>query len=664
MKKLIVASFMVVTMFLVACAPPAVVQPDESAPAAPATGQQATAPATPDTPAPPAPEGAFIVPGTYGMRDGRTRDQILADLATFPAPSGTITWASSTHPDSNIGLFGWSNPVPNSQARELMYLRLVRHDFGGALFPCPMVVRNVDYVDNADGTRTYTVTIYDDLLFSDGEPITAQSFVFTWLFMTSPAFRELGTSSAEGFRLYGFSDWTNGETYYHAGLGLGDDDYTFSVTIAADHLPFFFEEIFINVYALPMHVIAPGVTMSDDGYGVFLCDNFTFELLQESVNNPTTGFRFAPSVTAGPYMFSSFDESANVLVLEANPNFIGTFDGFRPRVQTIIMREVASAVLIDSLATGELDVISGVRGGHNIEPGLDLARQGDHWYVYYPRDGYGMIRFHGDMGPTQFAHVRQALTLLLDRDEFARQFTGGHGALIHGQYALSQWVYLENRDELYARIDTWDFNPVRAEQLLIDNGWVYDANGGPFVHGDGNVRHKMVDGELMPLIVEWLASTGNTVSDLIAIFLPGEAAAVGLQINETRVDSVLSHASRSGIDEPFFTMFNMGLGFGVPHQLWLATTTNPAFFGTQNPNFFACEILYGYAVAMRTTTPGDRDTFSRHWLDFMERWNYLLPDMPLYADIDFDFVSNSVQDWNNNSTWLLNNAIQRTAVND
>jgi peptide/nickel transport system substrate-binding protein len=610
----------------------------------------------------PTPTGPVL---TYGQLDSRTRAEILADIAALPRPTGQVTWASTTHPDANIGLWGWSNPSPNNEARSLMHgPDTVFVGFDGSMNLNPMVVRDFKSVDNPDGSRTLTITIYDDLLWSDGNKITARDYLFTYLLLVSPAFRETGASSSQGFRLVGFRDYTDGNTPNFAGLRLVDE-FTFSKTVDASHLPFFFEVLFASVYPLPMHVIAPGVTMSDSSQGVSFCDNFTFELLQESVNNPDTGYRYNPKVFGGAYVFHSFDEAGNILILEANPNFVGTADGYKPRIQRIIMREVQQAVMIDTLAVGEIDLSTGVRGGTMINPGLDLVdSQGRHHYVQYARDGYGMIRMHGDIGPTQFAAVRQAVILCIDRDDFARQFTGGHGILVHGPYALSQWMYRENMDALYDRIDTWDFNPQRAEQILIADGWVYNADGGPYVAGPGLVRHKRVDGELMPLVIEWLASTGNVVSDLIAIFLPPVAVEIGMQVNETRVANVLPAAARSGehADNPFYQMFNMGTGFGVPFQPWLMSTTNPAFFGTQNPNFFGDEELYRYATAMRLTTPGDNETYAKHWLDWVERWNYLLPDLPLYADLDYDFVSNSIGNWNNNSTWHFRNAIVRAYI--
>ena len=37
----------------------------------------------------------------------------------------------------------------------------------------PTVVKSHEEVENADGTKTYTVTINDGLVWSDGTPITA-----------------------------------------------------------------------------------------------------------------------------------------------------------------------------------------------------------------------------------------------------------------------------------------------------------------------------------------------------------------------------------------------------------------------------------------------------------------------------------------------------------
>ena len=66
------------------------------------------------------------------------------------------------------------------------------------------------------------------------------------------------------------------------------------------------------------------------------------------------------------------------------------------------------------------------------------------------RAGYGKITFACDFGPTQFPAVRQAIAYLLDRNEFASQYSGGYARVVNGYFGLSQWEYRENREALKA----------------------------------------------------------------------------------------------------------------------------------------------------------------------------------------------------------------------
>lgn len=40
--------------------------------------------------------------------------------------------------------------------------------------------------ENADGTVTYTFTLRDDAMWSDGQPVTAQDFVYSWQRLVTP----------------------------------------------------------------------------------------------------------------------------------------------------------------------------------------------------------------------------------------------------------------------------------------------------------------------------------------------------------------------------------------------------------------------------------------------------------------------------------------------
>ena len=62
-------------------------------------------------------------------------------------------------------------------------------------------------------------------------------------------------------------------------------------------------------------------------------------------------------------------------------------------------------------------------------------------YVHYSRAGYGKLGFRADFGPVQFPAVRQAIALCMDREDFAKQFTGGYGGVVDGPYYTGAWFY-------------------------------------------------------------------------------------------------------------------------------------------------------------------------------------------------------------------------------
>ena len=67
---------------------------------------------------------------------------------------------------------------------------------------------------------------------------------------------------------------------------------------------------------------------------------------------------------------------------------------------------------------------------------------------------------------------------------------------------------------------------------------------------------------------------------------------------------------------------------------------------------------------MAKTEPGDRETFSQKWLQFQKRWNYLLPDIPLYSDDYHVFFTDKLQNYQPSSLWGFEYAILRSWVSD
>ena len=65
------------------------------------------------------------------------------------------------------------------------------------------------------------------------------------------------------------------------------------------------------------------------------------------------------------------------------------------------------------------------------------------------------------------------------------------------------------------------------------------------------------------------------------------------------------------------------------------------------------EELYKLAEDMRTTEPGNVLEYVQKWLLFQERFNKVLPMLPFYSNIYFDFYTEDLHDYliAENMTW-------------
>lgn len=173
--------------------------------------------------------------------------------------------------------------------------------------------------DNQD--VTYVITLKPGLKYSDGSPITARDYVFTFLLLSSPVIRELTTITAQFDYLVGFEDYDKGVTPYFSGIRLLGE-LQFSATIKASYLPYFYELSYINSYPLPIQVLAPGCEVRDEGEGALIQGGMDARMLRESILNEQTGYMSFPRVTSGPYRLVAYDSQHHVADFEINPYYL------------------------------------------------------------------------------------------------------------------------------------------------------------------------------------------------------------------------------------------------------------------------------------------------------------------------------------------------------
>ncbi|MCL2244992.1 MAG: ABC transporter substrate-binding protein [Treponema sp.] len=564
---------------------------------------------------------------------------------------------------------GWDNLGGNADIKLLIngYKTIIYTDDDRFIVD-PVVVKSMNTTENADGGKTYTFEINNNLTWNDGTPITAKDYVFALLLDGNPLIRELGTNRWVSMdTYYGFEAYNEGDTNIFSGVRLLGN-YEFSVRIAHEDsygdplFPFWYEITYADVTPFPLHVLAPGCDVVDRGTGAEITGPFTLELLQSTIDNGSRGYRYTPYVTAAPYKFVSYDVSNNTTILEANERYLGLgSDRIKPMIKTLVLQMTEDSTQMDMLGSGTIDLLVQLSGARNINPGLDLVDTGRYKEINYARNGYGCIWFQCDWGPAQFPAVRRAIAYSMDREEFVRQYTGGYGVIVHSRIGLAQWMYAENKTALERDLTVYTLNLQKAAEELVADGWTLNAQGGAYTTG---VRYKRLsDGTLMPLIVEWFSNNLNTVGEMLATFVTANAASIGMQINQDFGDVTAFYNALDGIGKRY-NMINGGSGFAIIDSPWYYYQPDPEMFGSWNGNFLIDHDLNRYTQNMRNTTPGDYASFSRSWMEFVLHFNKNLPDLPLYSDQYYDIFNNKLQGYNHNALYPWTSAIVEAWVSE
>ena len=485
----------------------------------------------------------------------------------------------------------------------------------------PTVVKSHEETMNEDGTRTYTVTIYDDLKLSDGTPVTVKNYVVFPMVFSSP----VGVAAAgkdhqsgmtlEGFKTFNTYDGTEGSgTKELAGLRM-IDDYTYSITVSADYANYFYAISYAGLSAYDVSLWIGDADVKDDGNGVYFTDDFYAKegdkyvmadhIVTASQNTDTT------YPYSGPYVVKSYDSADKSAVLELNPNFKGNYEGVKPTIAKVVYKMIVSSTQLEDLKAGTLDVIAGITGGDETNEALALADGSDGKYVYthYSRAGYGKLGFRADYGPAQFTEVRQAIAYCMDRAKFAKDFTGGYGGVVDGPYYSGSWMYKAAVDQGMI-LNAYATSVDSAIEVLTEGGWVYDAEGNDYVDG---VRYKKIPGDIatendinykskdgayvttkvgddyyMPLVLNWYGTSDNPFTDqLMTGFASNDnVIAAGFNVQYTIGDfsPMLDELYQAAVygyysGSPMYSVFNFATGFtSAAYDYSYQMTIDPAMY--------------------------------------------------------------------------------------
>lgn len=569
-------------------------------------------------------------------------------------PSGQLIIGTTTEMSGDFSGV-WQNNASDADVRRLIqgYGTVDQTDEGEYLID-DSIVEKYETKDNEDGSKTYTFTIKQGLKFADGKEITAKNYVGNILFWSSkligPDFCQ-GKNTA-GIDLVGYDAFSKGEKKEFEGVHL-IDDYTFSSTINPENTPYFYELNSVSSGPEDLEFwLGKEVDIKDDGDGCYFVEDINTEEFKNAVK-AARDRKTLPS--SGPYMLENYDEAQQLATMVINPNFQGDRVGRKPLISKVILKKITQATQIDDLKTGGVDIINKIGDGKTINAGMDLTEDEGFAYTDYPRAGYGKIAFSCDVGPTQFVEVRQALAYLLDRNDFAKQFTGGYGSVVNGPYGTAQWFYQETKKELDEKLNSYPYDPAKAVELLEQVGFTLNESGAEYKEGDGTRYKKMDDGTLMPLEIKWASTENNEVSDLLVVKLAENPdlvkAGIKIQRDAMSFDELLNWLYRDASQDakygvPTYNMFNLASSFTPWYDRKYDYSTKEEMIKMgYNTNFIFDKELEKTATDMVMVAPDQRDAFKDNFVKFIVRWNEMLPDLPLYSNQYHDFYNSKLQHW-------------------
>ena len=597
----------------------------------------------------------------------------------------TLYVANPTHMDGKFFTDMWGNATTDIDVRTLVHgYRLISWDYEFGMFRENHSVCNGLLVTDDDlGNRTYTLYLYDDLFYSDGTPITAWDYAFSVLFQVQPMIADLGGLPMNLEFLKGYEEYIDPEDEidYFSGVRVLDN-YSISFTVKKEFLPYFFEMFRFSFVPYPIHEIAPGCKVYDDGKGVYI-DNedrtieeklFTQELIELTVMDKENGYLYYPTVGSGPYVLTYWD--GEICRFDINPYFKGDEDGYKPTIPHLEFTLGVNETMIDQLVTGEFGLLNKVTRADTIIEGLQrTAERSQYTMTNYPRIGLTFIVFTPDRVALQQQKVRQAINHCLEKEEVVRDYVGGFGTAMDGLIGLGQWMYglvmgtipypielsenptPEEEREYEALLAEWesltldnlwhyDLDVEYAIKLLEQDGWTLNEKGEPFVRGEDEVRYRMIDGELVGLDLTCAyPETNITAESFNELFIPHLADA-GIKLTLIPMDMKTLLKSYNDRDIEEIDMFYLGDDFNIefdPTLFFVDNVENLPLDPDSLP--WVHDLMFDLADFMCRTEPGEVLEFMKKWIYFQEKLSEYLPMIPVYSNVYFDFYTRELQNY-------------------
>jgi peptide/nickel transport system substrate-binding protein len=434
-----------------------------------------------------------------------------------------------------------------------------------------------------------TITFRDDLTWSDGEPITANDYVFTYetardfeLTANWPDYLDVGGDETDGVIAVEAIDDLTVQVTYNSEPGLA----TWGVGNGPPYMP-----------VLPEHFWGPVV---EEARGT------------EAPRDTLIAASGVGAPSAGPTVFGEIQEGS-FAATTANENYYNTGAMIESGGVTYEVGPFASnfsyplyggqeaAVL--ALANGEVDLLLNPLG---MQRGLrdQVINNEDLTALVNPTNGYRFLAFNHARAPMSDPAFRDALTAMINKEYVTENLLQGaafplYVLLPEGNEAwYNEEVAAELAEQGFAGLED-EARRAAAIGLLTDAGYTWTNDGAPgWYDADGNYSPEPAEGFSYAAASGTLVGPdGATVEDLDLLhpnagydplratfggYIAGVAREIGIPVNSLPtdfgqiIDIVFEFDDAAGEYTSPYDMFILGYSLGNP----VFPTFHNAFFGT------------------------------------------------------------------------------------
>lgn len=283
-----------------------------------------------------------------------------------------------------------------------------------------------------DASDAVTFKLYENAVWSDGEPVTADDVVFSYQMYSDP---QVEAKSRYHLQYIAGVDESGAELSEDSIEVTADDPYTVTFKLKTPMFVDTFLQDIDTVYIIPKHIFE-GKTA-------------------EEINAPDL---WANPVGSGPFIYDS-EINGERMEFVKNPNYhLGA-----PKIDRLILRVTDSASMLAGLINGDLDMIG---YGSILIDDWEMAQQQENLVTEsIPTTSYSTLIFN-TAKPYLTQEVRQALSMAINRQVLIDGILQGQGQAIVTPISPISPYYND-------KIEVW-YDPDKAKSMLEEAGFPFD----------------------------------------------------------------------------------------------------------------------------------------------------------------------------------------------